>query len=121
MSPTSALISIVIIAWVLQILLGWWQINRFNRAFDRLCQHGKSVGVGRSGGRFKPRVVMALAFDENMRVSDSTFMRGISVFARPRTLAHLHGLHQQDLIPDVIFPTDTTCQTALSLAIKPKS
>ncbi|MFM1452707.1 transcriptional regulator GutM [Yersinia enterocolitica] len=121
MSPTSALISIVIIAWVLQILLGWWQINQFNRAFDRLCQHGKSVGVGRSGGRFKPRVVMALAFDENMRVSDSMIMRGISVFARPRTLAHLHGLHQQDLIPDVIFPTDTACQTALSLAIKPKS
>ncbi|CNH57531.1 DNA-binding transcriptional activator GutM [Yersinia aldovae] len=121
MSPTSALISIVIIAWVLQILLGWWQINRFNRAFDRLCQHSKSVGVGRSGGRFKPRVVMALAFDENMRVSDSMIMRGISVFARPRALPQLHGLHQRDLIPDVIFPTDTACQTALSLAIKPKS
>ena len=88
---------------------------------DESVHFGAVVGVGRSGGRFKPRVVMALAFDENMRVSDSMIMRGISVFARPRPLPQLHGLHQQDLIPDVIFPTDKACQTALLLAIKPKS
>jgi glucitol operon activator protein len=33
---------------------GGWQIHQFNRAFDALCQKGR-VGVGRSGGRFKPR------------------------------------------------------------------
>jgi glucitol operon activator protein len=48
-------------------------------------------------------------------------LRGLTVFARPRPLPRLHGLHQWDLRPDVIFPEDRACQSALSLAIKPKS
>lgn len=45
----SALITVAAIAWCLQLALGGWQISRFNRAFDRLCQQGR-VGVGRSVG-----------------------------------------------------------------------
>lgn len=52
----SALITVAVIAWCAQLALGGWQISRFNRAFDTLCQQGR-VGVGRSSGRFKPRVV----------------------------------------------------------------
>ena len=51
----SALITVAVIAWCAQLALGGWQISRFNRAFDTLCQQGR-VGVGRSSGRFKPRV-----------------------------------------------------------------
>ncbi|HGM5106815.1 TPA: transcriptional regulator GutM, partial [Serratia marcescens] len=76
---------------------------------------------GRSGGRFRPRVVLALAFDDDRRVCGSLLLRGLTVFARPRPLPHLHGLHQRDLRPDVIFPEDRACQSALSLAIDPKS
>ena len=50
----SALITVAVIAWCAQLALGGWQISRFNRAFDTLCQQGR-VGVGRSSGRFKPR------------------------------------------------------------------
>lgn len=49
----SALITVAVIAWCAQLALGGWQISRFNRAFDTLCQQGR-VGVGRSSGRFKP-------------------------------------------------------------------
>mgnify|MGYP002228608526 CR=1 FL=1 len=49
-----------------QLIFGGWQIRQFNRAFDALCQKGR-VGVGRSGGRFKPRVVVAIALDEHNR------------------------------------------------------
>lgn len=47
----SALITVAVIAWCAQLALGGWQISRFNRAFDTLCQQGR-VGVGRSSGRF---------------------------------------------------------------------
>ncbi|PMC25947.1 transcriptional regulator GutM, partial [Klebsiella aerogenes] len=50
----TALITVAAIAWLCQLAFGGWQIHRFNRAFDRLCQQGR-VGVGRSSGRFKPR------------------------------------------------------------------
>ncbi|MDR2289058.1 MAG: transcriptional regulator GutM [Serratia marcescens] len=113
---TQALIAFALLAWLLQIAFGWWQLQRFNRAFDGLCRLG-AVGVG----RFRPRVVLALAFDDDRRVCGSLLLRGLTVFARPRPLPHLHGLHQRDLRPDVIFPEDRACQSALSLAIDPKS
>lgn len=79
----SALITVAVIAWCAQLALGGWQISRFNRAFDTLCQQGR-VGVGRSSGRFKPRVVVAIALDDQQRIVDTLFMKGLTVFARPQ-------------------------------------
>ncbi|WP_413722451.1 transcriptional regulator GutM [Sodalis sp. RH24] len=119
MSATALLVSIAIVAWIGQIILGGWQIRSFNRAFDALCLRGH-VGVGRSAGRFKARVVLALAFDGEQRVCDGFILRGITVFARPRRLTALIGLSKAQLIAYVIFPRDPALQTALSLAIEPK-
>ncbi len=41
----TALIIVAAIAWLTQLAFGGWQIRRFNRAFDSLCQQGR-VGVG---------------------------------------------------------------------------
>ncbi|MBV8041983.1 transcriptional regulator GutM [Pluralibacter sp.] len=115
----STLITVAVIAWLAQLALGGWQIRQFNRAFDTLCQQGR-VGVGRSGGRFKPRVVVAIALDNEDNVADTLLMRGVTVFARPQKIAALQGRSLQDLQPDVIFPHDPLCQNALSLALKLK-
>ena len=115
----SALITVAIIAWCAQLALGGWQIYRFNRAFDKLCQFGR-VGVGRSGGRFKPRVIVAIALDEQLHVADTFFMKGLTVFAKPTKIAPIMGKHLDELQPDVIFPHDPLLQNALSLALKLK-
>jgi len=115
----STLITVAVIAWMAQLALGGWQIRQFNRAFDKLCQQGR-VGVGRSGGRFKPRVVVAIALDNEDNVADTLLMRGLTVFARPQKITALQGRSLQDLQPDVIFPHDPLCQNALSLALKLK-
>jgi len=115
----SALVCTAVIAWLAQLLLGGWQIRKFNRAFEQLCQQG-SVGVGRSSGRFKPRTIIALAFDEHQNVSGSLVMKGITIFAEPRSLSQLHGLNRQAIKPNVIFPRDLNCQNALSLALELK-
>ena len=106
----SALITVATIAWLAQLALGGWQIRQFNRAFDRLCQQGR-VGVGRSSGRFKPRAIVAIAFDDHDRVS---------VFARPQKIPAIKGQYREELRPDMIFPQDPLCQNALSLALNPK-
>lgn len=98
----SALITVAVIAWCAQLALGGWQISRFNRAFDTLCQQGR-VGVGRSSGRFKPRVVVAIALDDQQRIVDTLFMKGLTVFARPQKIPAITGMHVGDLQPDVIF------------------
>ena len=115
----SSLITLAVIAWLSHMALGGWQIRQFNKAFDALCQRGR-VGVGRSGGRFKPRVVLAVAFDQQDRVSDTLLMRGLTVFARPSKIERLIGVKRDELEPDVIFPHDPGCQNALSLALKMK-
>ncbi|MEQ6278699.1 transcriptional regulator GutM [Kluyvera huaxiensis] len=115
----SALITVAIIAWCAQLALGGWQIYRFNRAFDKLCQFGR-VGVGRSGGRFKPRVIVAIALDEQLHVADTFFMKGLTVFAKPTKISTILGKHIDELQPDVIFPHDPLLQNALSLALKLK-
>ena len=115
----SALITVAVIAWCAQLALGGWQISRFNRAFDTLCQQGR-VGVGRSSGRFKPRVVVAIALDDQQRIVDTLFMKGLTVFARPQKIPAITGMHVGDLQPDVIFPHDPLSQNALSLALKLK-
>lgn len=84
----SALITVAVIVWCAQLALGGWQISRFNRAFDTLCQQGR-VGVGRSSGRFKPRVVVAIALDDQQRIVDTLFMKGLTVFARPQKFPQL--------------------------------
>ena len=115
----TTLITLAAIAWLSQLLLGGWQIRRFNRAFDRLCGKGR-VGVGRSAGRFRPRVVIAIAVDEKNCITDTLLMKGMTVFARPQTLPVLQGKHIDELRADVIFPGDRFCQNALSSALNPK-
>ena len=98
-------------------------INKTAAAIEALplpLAHEGRVGVGRSGGRFKPRVVVAVALDEDDKVCDSLIMRGMTVFARPAKIQAINGLSLQELQPDVIFPNDPLCQNALSLALNPK-
>ncbi len=98
----SALITVAVIAWCAQLALGGWQISRFNRAFDTLCQQGR-VGVGRSSGRFKPRVVVAIALDDQQRIVDTLFMKGLTVFARPQKIPAITGIPQLPACMWVIY------------------
>ncbi len=115
----SSLIIVAAIAWSAQLALGGWQIVRFNRAFNILCQQGR-VGIGRSGGRFRPRVVVAVALDEQQHIIGTLHMKGLTVFARPVKIPSLMGKSINELRPDVIFPHDSLSQNALSLALKLK-
>ncbi|HBO39025.1 MAG TPA: transcriptional regulator GutM [Pasteurellaceae bacterium] len=114
---TNTLILIAIGAWLLQVLLGWWQVSRFNKAFELLCKQGK-VGIGRTKGRFKSKVVIAVAFDDDCRVTDSIIMKGLTVFSRPQPVPALKGLHYDEICPQTIFPTDKNAREALAEAIR---
>ncbi|XNM49774.1 transcriptional regulator GutM [Escherichia coli] len=99
----SALITVAVIAWCAQLALGGWQISRFNRAFDTLCQQGR-VGVGRLGRALNRGSWSLLRWRDQQRIVDTLFMKGLTVFARPQKIPAITGMHVGDLQPDVIFP-----------------
>lgn len=116
MNTTNTLILIAVVAWCLQIILGWWQVKRFNQAFEQLCKLG-TVGIGRSQGRFKPKVVVAIAFDKNQQITSALLMKGYTVFARPQAIPALLGLQRQQIVVSEIFPNNIAVQQALTQAI----
>lgn len=111
------LIFIAIFAWVLHICLGWWQIYRFNQAFERLCQQGYRVGVGRSQGRFKAKAIIVVAFNNDNYVTNSLLMQGYTIFSRPKPVEALLGLHYEEIKPECIFPKSIAHQQALREAL----
>ena len=116
MDSTMVLIIFAVIMWLAQIILGWRQINAFNKAFMQISAKGK-VAVGRNSGRFNPKSVVVLAFDDQKNVIDSLCMKGFSVFARPQKLESVIGLNINDIHPEKIFPNDKKSQFALKVAL----
>lgn len=114
---TNTLIVMALFAWCTQIILSWLQIRRFNHAFSSM-KRSRYLGVGRSKNKhFKPRVLIALSLDENQIVIDSVIMKGITVFAKPKPISQLHGLSVLDIIPEKVFPSEPSSQSALIVAL----
>lgn len=84
----SALITVAVIARCAQLALGGWQILVLTVPSTHYASKGR-VGVGRSSRRFKPRVVVAIALDDQQRIVDTLFMKGLTVFARPQKFPQL--------------------------------
>lgn len=116
MDTVNAFICVAGIAWCTQITLGWVQIRQFNRALSGLADGGH-VWLGRSSGRFTPRVVLALSVSEEGRVTGNFVMQGLTVFSRPEAEHRLNGLLIDEILPDIIFPKNKPAREALTLAI----
>jgi glucitol operon activator protein len=116
MDPVNTLVCVAAVAWTGQIVLGWLQIRCFNQAIAALADKGQ-VRIGRSAGRFKPRVVLAISVSEEGIINDNFIMRGLTVFSRPRSQEELTGRKLSEIQPEVIFPANKALQEALALAI----
>lgn len=102
---TQTFIYLGIFAWIIQITLGWWQVSAFNRYFANFCHlYPKArITLGRSKGRFKPKVIVVLAIS-NDQVIDNFILKGISIFSRPETIPELNQQTLYSLQNNVIFP-----------------
>lgn len=110
------LITFITIMWGLQILLGWYQIQAFNKALQSLNYQGKII-LGRNVGRFTPKTIIALAINEQDVIIDSLYMKGFTVFARPQKLNIIIGLTASAIDPQIIFKHDNQAKEALTSAL----
>ncbi|WP_413730065.1 transcriptional regulator GutM [Sodalis sp. RH22] len=119
MNSVNMLICLAGLAWAGQIVLGWLQMRKFNEALAQLPAENR-VGIGRSGGRFMPRLVLVLSVDSNNIVTQSFIMKGITVFSRPVAEDKLQGMRLEHINPEQLYPQSKAMRAALGLAISNK-
>lgn len=100
MDTVNALIFVALTAWILQMVLGFFQLKSFNRMLQELSRKGV-VRIGRTASRWRPRTLVVLVHDAEGVILDARLMKGISTFTRPKPLtALLHAslpLSEQDV------------------------
>ncbi|WP_241575338.1 transcriptional regulator GutM [Rosenbergiella nectarea] len=119
MDAVSIMICLGVIAWSAHIGLGWLQVSQFNRALAALSSHGRIL-IGRSSGRFRPRVVLAMAVDDRGKIKGNFIIKGFTVFARPFEEPSLNQKYLSEMQPQALFPENKLLSEALSMAISNK-
>ncbi|EKO3605556.1 transcriptional regulator GutM [Vibrio metschnikovii] len=114
MDETTWLIVLALCAWSGQIALGFLQIRAFNRMLQSLAKQGQ-VKIGKTRSRWKPRTIVVLVEDEYKRIIDAKVMRGVTIFARPKSLPDLIGL-TSPIKDEQVKHLDKQLQEAISVA-----
>lgn len=115
---TETLIVIFIVIWMAQIILGYRQIHLFNQFYAELAKKSAFIGVGKSSGRFKPKVLMIIGLNAEHKIEHTLLMDGLTVFSRPKSIPELFNLYWKDIQPELIFPNQKRHQEALISALK---
>lgn len=114
MDSITMFITIAIVAWTAQIALTFFQIRAFNRMLQAMAQKGE-VKIGRTRSRWKARTIVVLVQDKQGMIIDAKVCKGMTVFARPKTLSCLIGEHFP-FKSNVIEQLDKGAQEAITVA-----
>jgi DNA-binding transcriptional regulator of glucitol operon len=82
--------------WILQGLLGLWQLRHFNHRFKLLRKEGRVV-IGKSKGRVTAGVVLMLCLDQDCNIIRGEKMEGFSIFARLKPFNSFNHLNLLEL------------------------
>lgn len=102
-----------------QLALGGWQILVLTVPSTHYASKG-GLAWAVPAGALNRGSWSSSPLDDQQRIVDTLFMKGLTVFARPQKIPAITGMYAGDLQPDVIFPHDPLSQNALSLALKLK-
>jgi DNA-binding transcriptional regulator of glucitol operon len=84
-------ITIIVAAWILQILLSYRQAMAFGRRVAQMRRSGTvSVGLGR--GRLRARTYAVVAVGRDDRVVAAEVLKGWSTLSKPRPIPSLLGI-----------------------------
>lgn len=71
------------LVWALQMYLAGKQAQRFMRSVGALRRAHGDTAIGRGGSRWRGHVFVALAADEQDRVTGARLFKGMTAFAKP--------------------------------------
>lgn len=86
----------LVVMWILQFGLAYWQMRRFYRRMAMLRRSGLTA-IGLSGNRYKGRSYAVLTIDEDGRIIHAEQFSGWTVFAQLRPVPALVGMSLSEL------------------------
>jgi DNA-binding transcriptional regulator of glucitol operon len=86
-------------AFLLQGALGFLQIKNFSRNFSVLRKQGR-VLIGKNPKRFNSGSLMLISIDESGLIKEARIMKGVTIFAKFKSLSMLSGKYLQVVAAD---------------------
>lgn len=104
---------IVILAYVVQIILGMKQLKHFNKVYAELRKKGR-VAIGRRSGKIKSGTIVMFAIDEGL-VLDARKMQGVTVAAHFKQMPNFIGqdIHYFDTYNPLVRNENKLVQIAI--------
>ncbi|MBY4764924.1 transcriptional regulator GutM [Streptococcus uberis] len=105
---------IVILAYVVQIILGMKQLKHFNKVYGELRKKGR-VAIGRRSGKIKSGTIVMFAIDKEGLVLDARKMQGVTVAAHFKQMPNFIGqdIHYFDTYNPLVRNENKLVQIAI--------
>lgn len=105
---------IVILAYVVQIILGMKQLKHFNKVYADLRKKGR-VAIGRRSGKIKSGTIVMFAIDKEGLVLDARKMQGVTVAAHFKQMPNFIGqdIHYFDTYNPLVRNENKLVQIAI--------
>lgn len=105
---------IVILAYVVQIILGMKQLKHFNKVYAELRKKGR-VAIGRRSGKIKSGTIVMFAIDKEGLVLDARKMQGVTVAAHFKQMPNFIGqdIHYFDTYNSLVRNENKLVQIAI--------
>ncbi len=103
--------------WILQGVLGFWQLRHFNQRFKLLRKEGRVV-IGKSKGRVTAGVVLMFCLDQDCNIIRGEKMEGFSIFARLKPFNCFNHLNLLALEEGKCYGLDKSASKAVMNAIE---
>lgn len=103
--------------WILQTILGYFQMKHFTKEFSILRRKGK-VAIGKDKGKIKAGTVIMICIDENKNILEAKVMSGLTVFAKLKTIKELENQNFLNIDKDVINKFNKMTVKAIDNAIE---
>lgn len=106
----------IMVAWILQTVLGSTQVKNFNKHYTELRSAGR-VSIGRSKGIFRSGVVLLMSIDNKRKIQIAKKMQGVTILARFRDFKLLEGQDLLHIDKDVYEKMDRFTKQAFDEAV----
>ncbi len=83
--------------WLLQLWMSTQQMRGFHRHIAELRALGSQTSIGMAGNTYKRKTYVAIAVDTDGVVQGAKRLAGFTVFAKPKVIAAVVGLHLDEL------------------------